>query len=281
MTLEMLSNQLNQPAVDIIRAADRHTLGVQSWLSSRAPEAIRYAGVGVKASSTGLRVPLLNLALGCDFPPGTPEHVVDGEITAVKGFFAGRGGDLPWYWWIGPNPSPADIQERLIPHGITFDAPPLPAMVAPLPAERHLTDPAITVWQAATRADLDAASLIRRTAFRFPDGVGIDYFGAMAESWLAGDPARLYLARLDDGPALAIGALIMAEGLPGVYVMATLPEYGRRGLGKAILARILAEAEAEGHRMIVLTASRFGFPLYQQFGFVHIFDYGIYRLEVG
>lgn len=280
MTLEMLSNHLNQPAADIIRAADRHTLAVQSWLSSRAPEAVRYAGVGVKASSTGLRVPLLNLALGCDFPPGTPQRAVDDEIAVVKDFFAARG-SLPWYWWIGPNPSPSDIRERLLPHGIIFDAPPLPAMVAPLPAGLHPADPAITVWQAATRADLDAASLIRRTAFRFPDGAAIDYFGAMTESWLAGDPARLYLARLGDDSAAAIGALIMAEGLPGVYVMATLPEYGRRGLGKAILARILADAEAEGHRMIVLTASRLGFPLYQQFGFIHAFDYAIYRPEAG
>jgi GNAT superfamily N-acetyltransferase len=99
----------------------------------------------------------------------------------------------------------------------------------------------------------------------------------MADDWLNSDPARLYLARLPGGPPAAIGALIMGAGLPGVYVMATLPEWSRRGLGKAILARILSDAAADGETLIVLTASHFGYPLYRQFGFEHIFDYAIYR----
>lgn len=278
MNVDDLSIRLDLPAAEIIQAADRHTLTVQAWLSSRAPSAVCFSGQGVQVCSTGLRVPLLNQALGCDFPPGTPDYAVNQEIASVKGFFAGR--DLPWYWWLGPNPNPPDMAERLKAHGIVLDLPLLPAMAAALPASFEPPDPAITVWQAQNTADLAAASLIRRTAFRFPEGVALDYFEAMADSWLAGDPARLYLARIGDGPPASIGALIMGSGLPGVYVMATLPEWGRRGLGKAILARLLNDAAAGGHRMIVLTASRFGFPLYQQFGFAHIFDYSIYRAGV-
>jgi predicted acetyltransferase len=59
--------------------------------------------------------------------------------------------------------------------------------------------------------------------------------------------------------------------------MATLPEWGRRGLGKAILARIMAEAMQQGRKLIALTASRFGYPLYRQFGFEHLYDYAIYH----
>lgn len=279
-TLESLAIRLHRSPDAIITAADRHTLTVQGWLASRAPQAERFAGQGIRASSTGIQVPLLNLALGCDFPPGTADEVLDAEITRVRAFFARRG--VPWYWWIGADPHPPDIANRLRQHDLVLDLPLLPAMAAALPAPLIPFDPAIQVWQAATTDDLKAASTIRRTAFRFPADVGLDYFEAMASDWLAGDPARLYLARLADGPAeappAALGALIMGEGLPGVYVMATLPEWGRRGLGKAILTRIMADAAAEGHEWIVLTASRFGFPLYQQFGFAHIFDYAIYRL---
>ena len=103
----------------------------------------------------------------------------------------------------------------------------------------------------------------------------------MSDDWLCGDPARLYLARLGNGPPAAIGALIMGAGIPGVYVMATLPEWGRRGLSKAILARILSEAAAEGHDMTALTAGPKGYPLYRQFGFEHIFDYTIHRMAKG
>ena len=166
---------------------------------------------------------------------------------------------------------------RLERHGLTCDHSPLPALVAPLPVNGPLPNRQAQVWQASSRADLQAASHIRRVAFRFPDGAAPDYFEAMATDWLAGDPARLYLARLGDGPPAAIGAWITGAGLPGVYVMATLPQWGRRGLGKAILARLLADAAAAGHPWIALTASRYGYPLYRQFGFEHVFDYAIYR----
>lgn len=258
-----------------VALANEHTLAVQAWLSTRAPQAARLDGLGVTVGSTGLAVSLLNLALGSNYPPETSDEIIDAEIETVKTFFTGRG--VPWYWWIGPHPRPSDIAHRLGRHGLTFDRPPLPALAAHLPAQFPPLNPAVQVWQASSREDLQAASTIRRIAFRFPEGVALDYFEAMSDDWLRGDPARLYLARLPDGPPAAIGALIMGAGIPGVYVMATLSEWGRRGLGKAILARILSDAAADGHKLIALTASKFGYPLYRQFGFEHIFDYAIYR----
>ncbi len=262
---------------DTIRIADRHTLVVQAWLSSRSPDAVRFEGKGIKASSTGIKVPLLNLALGFDFPINTTDSAIDREIEDVKRFFAER--HVPWYWWMSHQRQPAQIDSFMERHGLVSDRPPLPAMVATLPTLFIPYDPDIQVWQAKTQADLQAASLIRRTAFRFPEGQALDYFEAMADSWLSGDPARVYLARVGNEQPASIGALIMGEGVPGVYVMATLPEWGRRGLGKAILTRILRDATADGHGLIVLTASRFGFPLYSQFGFKHIFDYDFYVLK--
>jgi GNAT superfamily N-acetyltransferase len=260
---------------EVARLTDEHTMAVQAWLPTRAPQAARFEGVGVKASSSGIPVPLLNLVLGSCYPPGTSDEVIGTEIEAVKAFFTDRG--VPWYWWLGPFPRPSDMAQRLERNGLAFDRPPLPAMTAPLPAQFPPLNPEAQVWLAASRADLETASTVRRIAFRFPDGVALDYFEAMADDWLKGDPARLYLARLPASPPAAIGALIMGAGLPGVYVMATLPEYRRRGLGKAILARILSDAAADGHSLIALTAGELGYPLYRQFGFEHIFDYSIYR----
>ena len=259
----------------VIRQADRHTQAVQAWLASRAPDAVRLRGTGVQVSSTGLHVPLLNLALGGDYPPGTPADVISGEIARVKAFFIERG--RPWYWWLSPHARPADMGVRLERHGLTCDRAPLPALLASLPAGGPVPNARTHVWPVSSRSDLRVASHIRRVAFCFPDGAALDYFEAMATDWLAGDPARLYLARLGDGPPAAIGAWITGAGMPGVYVMATLPEWRRRGLGKAILARLLADAAAAGHAWIALTASRFGYPLYCQFGFKHVFDYMIYR----
>lgn len=272
---ETIQTRLGKPWEQVARLTHDHTMAVQAWLPTRTPRATRFEGVGVTAGCSGISVPLLNLALGSDYSPGMDDGEVAAEIEAVKTFFTDRG--VPWYWWIGPFPRPSDIVSRLEQHGLTYDHPPLPAKAARLPARFPELNPEAQTWLAESREDLEAASTIRRVAFGFPEGVALDYFEAMADDWLRGDPARLYLARLGDGPPAAIGALIIGAGIPGVYVMATLPEWGRRGLGKAILARILTDAAADGHDLIALTAGVKGYPLYRQFGFEHIFDYAIYR----
>jgi GNAT superfamily N-acetyltransferase len=271
-TQHHLGTSLNK----VIRLVDEHTRSVQSWLSTRAPQAKRFEGVGVTATSSGLQVPLLNLALGCDFSPGTSDEVIDHEIELVKRFFAKRA--VPWSWWIGPHVRPPDIGQRLEQHGLKPNDRLLPALVASLPTQLPAVNPAARVWQASNLMDLEAASTIRRIAFNFPYATALHYFETMADDWLNDPHARLFLAGLGDGAPGAIGAMIVRAGMPGVYVMATLPEWSRRGLGSAILARILSEAAAAGHRFISLTASKYGYPLYRRFGFEHIFDYTVYRL---
>ena len=259
----------------ISQLADLHTRTVQAWLSSRSPAAEHFKGNGVAVCSTGLQVALLNLALGGEYPAEASDAEIGAEIEQIKAFFARRG--VPWYWWLGPNVSPTHLGKLLEQHGLQFDPPGLPAMVATLPVQFPPTSPDIQVWQAETLADLQSASAIRRLAFRFPEGVALEYFDAMAENWLQGDPAQLYLAGSDRGHPWAIGALIHGAGIPGIYVMATLPGKSRQGFGKAILTALLSQAQKDGHKIVVLTASRFGYPLYRQFGFEHIFDYAIYR----
>lgn len=275
-----LRARFGRARADLIALADAHTRAVQAWLASRSPTAARFAGQGITAVSTGLPISLLNLALGCHFPPPADDTAVAAEIAAVQAFFAARG--VPWLWWIGPQTSPADPAPYLAHRGITAAPRPLPAMIAPPPDPAALPapDPAIRVWRAASLADLQAASAIRRLAFRFPAGAGRHYFEDMAPDWLddAG-PARLFLAGDKGETAVAIGAVITAAGLPGIYVMATRPGQGRRGFGTAVLAALLRHVAAAhpAAPFVTLTASRFGYPLYARFGFTHLFDYAIYE----
>jgi GNAT superfamily N-acetyltransferase len=280
-TEAQLKALFNHPRPELLDLANRHTMAVQAWLSSRSPQGARFEGEGVIATSSGYQVPLLNLALSSHYPDAVARAVIDEDIAAVKRFFASR--QVPWSWWTSCVSKPPTLGLHLAEYG-GFEPPhALPAMIAPLPirVEQPVVDQAVQVWKAETIADLKAASLIRRKAFRFPEGAALNYFEAMAGDWLdQPDRVRLYLARRGDQPPASLGALIMGAGLPGVYVMATLPGYQRQGLGKAILSRILAEATAEGYAVIVLTASRLGFLLYSQFGFVHLFDYMIYTAQL-
>jgi GNAT superfamily N-acetyltransferase len=277
---EELLQRFSKSRGELIQLVERHTLTVQAWLSSRSPQAARFVGKGVKASSTGFKIPLLNLALGCDFPAETSEKEVDEEIKAVVGFFAER--NVPWYWWMSAQPSPKNIAQILEGHGLEYDAPPLPAMLASLESERSfpIHDENICVWRARSVEDLQAASVIRGVAFKFPAGEAATYFEDMPADWLDdSSPARLFLAGEDESKPVSIGAVIEGAGIPGIYVMATLPEHHRKGYGKAILTRLLTEAKSAGGKMIALTASKAGFGLYSQFGFYHLFDFDFYSME--
>ena len=274
-----LEQTFGKPYAELVRLADQHTLAVQAWLSSRSPHAVQVEGKGIKLSSTGLQVPLLNLALGCNFPShATPDEISE-EIEWVKAFFTKRG--VPWLWWVGPHAAPANLTTHLASKGISPKPRKLPAMIAPADSHMRITASQnnTQVWRAKTEADLQAASTIRRKAFRFPPGTALHYFEDMKEDWLLDtSPARLYLAGKQNGSPAAIGAVIEGAGLPGIYIMATLPDYMRQGLGKAILAHLLQQIDGRIHNLVVLTASPYGFPLYAQFGFHYLFDYSIYAL---
>jgi GNAT superfamily N-acetyltransferase len=102
----------------------------------------------------------------------------------------------------------------------------------------------------------------------------------MPADWIDdSSPARLFLAGENESAPVSIGAVIEGEGIPGIYVMATLPQRHRKGYGKAILTRLLSEAISSGHEIIALTASKAGFGLYLQFGFYHLFDFDFYSME--
>jgi len=276
MSLEKLAAHLKQTPQALVAQADVHTRTVQAWLASQAPRAARFAGIGVHASSTGYPVPLLNLALSQPYPENTPVALISKEIEQIKAFFRTR--NVPWYWWLGPQPAPANMAVHLVRQGLRYDQDPLPTMLAPLPAQPVAAPADIQVWQASTIDDLQAASTIRHLAFGFPAKAAATYFEAMAPAWLTSPTVQLFLASKGEAPPAAMGALIIRAGIPGVYVMATLPTWNRQGLGKAILTRLLSEATEAGFPFVVLTASPLGYPLYQQFGFEEIFTYALYYL---
>jgi len=277
LSSQAIAEHFGQPADAIVRLTDRHTLAVQRWLSTRAPGAVIFREGGVTVTSSGLPVHLFNLILGGQFDAGDGV-TVEQEVKAILAFFEQR--QVPWTWWMGPQTRPPDLPERVERLGLTLRGR-LPALAARLPAPITPVPPGIHVWLAADAADLQAASAIRHIAFRFPPGQALDYFQACADDWLNGGrpphDARLYLARVGDGPPAGIGALIMGAGYPGVYIMATLPDWQRRGLGRAIMARLMQDANASSHDLAFLTASRFGYPLYRRFSFEHVFSYRIYQ----
>lgn len=77
---------------------------------------------------------------------------------------------------------------------------------------------------------------------------------------------RNYVAHLN-GTVVGIGTLFCRGGMAGIYNMATLPAYRRRGVARAVIARLLADAYELGCDRVGLTPTEMGRPLYEHVGF--------------
>lgn len=274
---ERVETAFGEPYETVRDRAHAHTMAAQAWLSTRVPEAMTGTWAGGRYTSSGLPRGLLNLVLDGQFDIGMGEAEIEAAVDAMGALYAGRG--VPWDWWVGPTPTPHHLPELLERWG--FATVSLPCMAKALDREgwrRRAMTPVspIHVWRARDFGDLRAASAVRRQGFSWPDGVAETYFEDTGDDWLAGDPARLFMAGRREGQAEAIGAWIRAGGMGGVYVMAVLPDAQRQGLGQAILRALIDDAQQAGETMLALTASKKGFGLYQQFGFMHLFDYQVF-----
>jgi ribosomal protein S18 acetylase RimI-like enzyme len=80
------------------------------------------------------------------------------------------------------------------------------------------------------------------------------------------DPAqRVYAARVD-GRIVSVGESTTLDGVVGVFGVATVPAYRRRGIGAAVTTRLLADRTGEAD-LAVLDASDLGFGVYARLGF--------------
>lgn len=120
-----------------------------------------------------------------------------------------------------------------------------------------------SVRRVATTADLSAANRLIAAAFELPvDRVQAAFAPGMLE--VPGVRAGLVLD--GDEPVGAL-QLTVAEGLTGIWSMATLPRHRRRGVARAALTHALASGVAEGCRAAFLIATDAGRPLYEAVGF--------------
>ena len=89
---------------------------------------------------------------------------------------------------------------------------------------------------------------------------------------------RFYLGAVEGVPA-AVTLCLIASGVAGIYAVATLPAFRRRGLSRALLARAIADARLRRIETVALQtyAGSDAERLYRALGFVPEFDSVIYE----
>ncbi|MGC0327601.1 GNAT superfamily N-acetyltransferase [Streptomyces sp. SAI-170] len=132
----------------------------------------------------------------------------------------------------------------------------------PLPEPAH---PELTFVRVSTDAHLRAYADLNSRAYGFPLEDGRD---GLAGSALWKEQVYAYLG-LRDGVPVTCAATVEAEGRLFVVLVATDPDFERRGYGEAVTRKALYEgARATGLTRATLHATAAGAPVYPRIGFV-------------
>jgi GNAT superfamily N-acetyltransferase len=101
--------------------------------------------------------------------------------------------------------------------------------------------------------------------------------GLLAPSQLSLPNVRLYAA-ITDGRAVAQAVTNTQRGAVGVFGVAALPEYRRRGIGTAITAFAIDDVR-DGADLAWLQSTEMGRPLYERMGFRPVSDWDVWVRE--
>jgi GNAT superfamily N-acetyltransferase len=230
--------------------------------STRNHADVRETG-GVEFASAGAKFQMFNAAFLAAPEAHSPAEL-ERRIAQAAVHFAARG--IGWSFWVcdawvaeGLRSRARRVFER---RGLIW-AVDLPGMVADglRPPRRPL--PKLEVRPAVCERERLAFCDIGAVCFRVP----LDWFREIFLWEPVWSGFRGWVGYHEGEPVATAGAVLSPEAI-GVYNVATLPAWRRRGFGEVVLRHALAELRREtGCERAVLQSTDFGLGLYAAMGF--------------
>lgn len=212
---------------------------------------------GLAVCLTGVPVEAFNPTL-VEGPPGDPASA----IAAAEGHYAGTGLSLG----IDLEPSLHGPVRAAAAHAGLTMIESRPGMIVPIAeVTPPPVPPGVELLRVEDPALLDDVVVVDAAAFGGE--------AAMTRRFLPDavleDPAqRVYAARVD-GELVAAGESTTLDGVIGVFGIATVPAFRRRGIGAALTSFLIADRAAEAD-VAVLDASDLGAGVYRRLGFTEM-----------
>jgi ribosomal protein S18 acetylase RimI-like enzyme len=231
------------------------------------------AGVSIAAAGTPFQ--MFNAAFLAG--PVSSQEDLERRIAAAQVHFRVRG--LEWSLWVCSDLLPAKLKRRAESifdrHGLRL-AVRLPGMSAErlLPPRRAL--PAIEVRRVGDESTRLAFCDIGCTCFHVP----LNWFREIFLRRPLWDGDFVGYVGYVDGEPVATAATVTAAGAIGVYNVATLPGYRRKGHGEAVMRYAVERArEQSGCQRTILQATEHGLPLYLSMGYRTVTNVDVYAAD--
>jgi len=207
----------------------------------------------------------------CDIPTSIYNRIintrldprdVDTKIKDVEDYYSSKG--LPFLWMVSPRDTPPNLSQRLEESGFVRSG--SPGMAIDL---RRLKEPESPPGFRLKKVQ-DEESLTDYSQL-MPRAFGFDELSRKAVSgWIRGvglhENLSHYIGYLDDDP-VTFSSVFCADGVAGLYCVASTPEARGRGLGSLTSTVPLLAARGEGYRVGVLHSTMMAHGVYLRLGF--------------
>jgi len=195
-----------------------------------------------------------------------------------------RGKNVPVEWICGPSTKPYDLGEYLEKHGLSLTG--------------KWTGMAMEMSAGIKKAEIPEGVAIKQVDSKDDDKLKqwIDIVVKSFGGWNDDDRQGMHMVLRDAADTgkdrdfikfmasynnipCSTGAICTGPEATGIYFAATLPEYRGKGIGAALMGKMLEAAADKGNKLVVLHATKEGEPLYKKLGFRQYCEFEVYGSE--
>ena len=256
--------------MDFSKVADNLRESFRILASGRELGEIREL-LGVSIASSGVTFQMFNAAFLSG--PVQGEAELAQRILLASLHFESRGQE--WAFWVCEDWLDDSFRKRtrkiFDQHGLRHSVD-LPGMMAHRLSPPTRLLPALDVRPVESAVTRDAFCSIGSTCFNVP----LSWFREVFDSPGIWRRFRGYVGYAGGEP-VSTAAIVLSDGVAGVYNVATLPAHQRKGYGEAVMRHALAAAQREsGVEQTILQSTHAGNRLYQRMGYRALTNVAVY-----
>jgi GNAT superfamily N-acetyltransferase len=171
-------------------------------------------------------------------------------------------------WRIGPTSNPPDLANHLEIHGLSHKAT-TNCMIMQV-TETFIAaaqNANIEVREVLTTDELLLKCTIEKIGFDATEHMAQNYYQTYLKSGFGPDASWHHYIGWQDGQALAVAAVLLHQGVAGVYGVTTLPMARHKGIATMMMYHTLREIARFGYALVTLSPTEMSDALYRRLGF--------------